>query len=76
MVCFAGKSPAEITTGVVQPAVGGASRVVQPSAPGDTTAVAQPITKPTSTAVKDESAENPFTKSILDEVRLSMLRLW
>ena len=72
---LAGKSSAGITTGVVQPAVGGVTRVVQPSAPGGTTAVAHPVTKPTSAAVKDESAENPFTKSILDEVGLFTLRL-
>ena len=50
--------------------VGGTSRLIQPAVPTPAGAgLVQPVAKPVAKSTKDNEAENPFTKSILDEVR-------
>ena len=45
------------------------SRLVQPAVPTAAgTGLVQPVAKPVAKPTQDEKAENPFTKSILDEV--------
>ena len=51
---------------------GGTSRLVQPAVPTVAgTGLVQPVAKPVAKPTQDEKTENPFTKSILDEVRLN-----
>ena len=51
------------------PLAGTTSRLVQPAVPTAAgTGLVQPVAKPVAKPTQDEKAENPFTKSILDEV--------